>query len=224
MSISPFNRSLFEMRQHRAMKRGFDNFLLHQLKIELEERIYFADAQSENRFHALNEAPIFPKTYDVIYSLGEIQMMNNIQGFLARCKQALNPNGFFIAAFVGGESLNELHTSFTEAELEITGGITPHIHPFIDVKTAGSLLQHIGFSLPVVDSDKLTIRYSSAFHLIKELNQSGYNSILNSRSKKFMRKDILKRTCEIYEQRFTENGKINATLELIWLSGKKQIN
>jgi hypothetical protein len=217
MSTSPFNRSLFEIRQNRAKNRGFDNFLMRKLEEELEERVYFADALSNNRFNAVGEVPIFKKTY----SLGEMQMMNDIQGFLARCKQALNPNGFFIAGFIGGESLNELHTSFTEAELEITGGVTPHIHPFIDVKTAGSLLQHSGFTLPVVDSDRLTIRYSSAFSLIKEINQSGYNSILNARSKKFMRKDVLKRACEIYEQRFTENGKVNATLEVLWMSGKK---
>jgi SAM-dependent methyltransferase len=225
MSTAPFNRALFETRLARAKLREYDDFLMRKMLEELEERVYFADAATDNRAIITGETPVFTQNYDLIASLNDMQMMNDIQAFLSRVKKALNPNGFFIAGFVGGESLNELHYALATAEGEITGGVSPHIHPFIDVKTAGSLLQHAGFKLPVVDSDRLTIRYSSFFSLIKELNQSGYNNILNSRLKHFMRRDVITKASEIYADKFSDaDGRVRATLEILWLTGRKQLD
>ena len=75
----------------------------------------------------------------------------------------MKPDGLLLAALIGGETLTELRESFSAAELEIEGGVSPRVAPFADVRDMGGLLQRAGFALPVTDSDTLTVRYDNAF-------------------------------------------------------------
>ncbi len=64
---------------------------------------------------------------------------------------------------IGGDSLAELREAFAQAESEIEGGVSPRVAPFADLREVGALLQRAGFALPVIDSDRLTVRYNSVF-------------------------------------------------------------
>ena len=68
----------------------------------------------------------------------------------ARCK----PDGLFLAALLGGDTLTELRQAFAAAEAEIEGGISPRVAPFADLRELGALLQRAGFALPVTDVDR----------------------------------------------------------------------
>jgi NADH dehydrogenase [ubiquinone] 1 alpha subcomplex assembly factor 5 len=50
-------------------------------------------------------------------------------GVLVQIKEALKPDGVFIGAVLGGDTLFELRTSLQLAELEREGGISPHVSP-----------------------------------------------------------------------------------------------
>jgi hypothetical protein len=132
----------------------------------------------------------------------------------------LKPDGLFLAAMLGGDTLTELRQSFAEAEAEIEGGVSPHVAPFTDVREMGALLQRAGLALPVTDVDRLTVRYSSAFTLMAELRRMGATNALNERRRTPLRRATLLRMAEIYAKRFADSdGKIRATFEIVWLSG-----
>jgi len=59
-----------------------------------------------------------------------IQRAQKVMHFLCRI---LKPDGVFIGAMFGGETLYELRVSLQLAETEREGGIAPHISPFVEV-------------------------------------------------------------------------------------------
>ncbi len=64
--------------------------------------------------------------------------------------QVLKPDGVFIGAMVGGETLYELRCSLQLAELEREGGFAPHISPYTAVTDLGNLLGQAGFNMLTV--------------------------------------------------------------------------
>jgi hypothetical protein len=132
----------------------------------------------------------------------------------------LKPDGLFLAALIGGETLTELRQSFAAAESEVEGGASPHVAPFADLRELGALLQRAGFTLPVTDVDRLTVRYDTVFGLMRDLRRMGATNMLHARRRTPLRRATLMRMAEIYAERFSDNdGRVRATFEIIWLSG-----
>jgi hypothetical protein len=121
---------------------------------------------------------------------------------------------------LGGETLTELRQAFAQAESEIEGGVSPRVAPFTDLRDIGALLQRAGLALPVVDSDRVTVRYASIFDLMQDLRRMGATNALVERRRAPLRRATLVRLGEIYAERFSDaDGRIRATFETIWLSG-----
>jgi SAM-dependent methyltransferase len=164
--------------------------------------------------------PFRDGSLDLVVSALALQFVNDLPGALIQIRRALKPDGLFLAAMLGGDTLTELRQSFAEAEAEVEGGVSPHVAPFTDVREMGALLQRAGLALPVTDVDRLTVRYSSAFTLMAELRRMGATNALNERRRTPLRRATLLRMAEIYAKRFADgDGKIRATFEIIWLSG-----
>jgi SAM-dependent methyltransferase len=164
--------------------------------------------------------PFKTGAFDLIVSGLSLQWTNDLPGSLKQIRQLLSPDGFFIACLTGGSSLIELRTVFAQAEEEITGGVSPRVFPFVEIKDVGHLLQRAGFALPVADVDSFTIRYDSLLDLIIDLKKMGAGNILSQRSRKPMRRDILQRASEIYAEKFSDtDGRIRVSFEIIWLAG-----
>lgn len=164
--------------------------------------------------------PFAPNSLDLVVSGLSLQYVNDLPGVLLQLRQALKPDGLFLAAIVGGRSLWELREAFALGQTEVEGGMSPHIAPFIDVRDAGHLLQRAGFSLPVTDSDLLTIQYTSALDLMRDLRGMGASNALVARSRNFLRRETFLRVMEIYQEKFAlDNGKVAATFEILTLIG-----
>jgi SAM-dependent methyltransferase len=164
--------------------------------------------------------PLRDGSLDLVVSALALQFVNDLPGALVQIRRALKPDGLFLAALLGGDTLSELRQSFAAAESEVEGGVSPRVAPFADVREMGALLQRAGFALPVTDVERLTVRYSSPFILMSELRRMGAANALAERRRTPLRRETLARMAEIYAQRFADpDGKIRATFEVIWLSG-----
>jgi SAM-dependent methyltransferase len=157
---------------------------------------------------------------DLVVSALSLQFVNDLPGTLIQVRRALKPDGLLLAALIGGESLTELREAFAEAESAIEGGISPRIAPFADVRELGALLQRAGFALPVVDSDRLTVRYESALALMRDLRRMGATNVLHERRRIPLKRATLARVADIYAERFADaDGRVRATFEIVWLAG-----
>jgi SAM-dependent methyltransferase len=149
-----------------------------------------------------------------------LQFVNDLPGALLQIRRALKPDGLFLAAMIGGESLSELRLAFAEAEADLEGGASPRVAPFADLRDLGGLLQRAGFALPVTDVDRVIARYASPLALMHDLRRMGASNALIARRREPLRRATLQRMFEIYAERFADaDGRLRATFEIVWLSG-----
>lgn len=164
--------------------------------------------------------PFGPESAGLVVSLLALQSVNDLPGALAQIRRILVPDGLFMACLLGGESLTELRQSFAAAEAELEGGVSPRIAPFADVRALGGLLQRAGLALPVVDVDRVTVRYGTPFGLMDDLRAMGWGNALTERRRTPLRRATLMRAAAIYAERFADpDGRVRATFDFVWLSG-----
>jgi len=157
---------------------------------------------------------------DLIVSLLHLQAVNDVPGHLARLRRVLKPDGLLLAAFVGGESLSELREAFLAADLQVTGGASARVAPMAQVRDAGALLQRAGFALPVADVETHRVRYATPFALMAELKALGASNPLADRPRRLATRSLLSAAATAYAERDADpDGRVRATLEIIWLAG-----
>jgi SAM-dependent methyltransferase len=181
-----------------------------------------AASDDEQRTLAADEEalPFRDASLDLVVSGLVLQFVNDLPGVLVQIRRALKPDGLFLAALLGGETLTELRQSFAAAESEMEGGVSPRIAPFADLRELGALLQRAGFALPVTDVDRITVRYDTVFGLMHDLRRMGATNALLARRRTPLRRATLLRMAEIYAERFADgDGRLRATFEIVWLSG-----
>jgi SAM-dependent methyltransferase len=164
--------------------------------------------------------PFRDGSLDLVVSALALQFVNDLPGTLAQIRRALRPDGLFMAALLGGDTLIELRQAFAEAEVEIEDGISPRVAPFADLRDLGALLQRAHFALPVADIDRVTVRYGSPLALMHDLRRMGAANPLCDRRRRPLRHATLARMMDIYRARFSDaDQRVRATFEIIHVSG-----
>ena len=164
--------------------------------------------------------PFVPESLDLVVSALALHWVNDLVGALIQVRRALKPDGLFVGALLGGATLTELRQSLTEAETRARGGAGPRVSPFVDAHDGAALLQRAGFALPVVDTDKVTVRYDHPLKLLADLRATGETAALFDRDRAPLTKRILEDMSAIYAERFSApDGRIVATFEIITLTG-----
>ncbi len=163
--------------------------------------------------------PFKEGSLDCIIAPSGLELVNDLPGTLIQIRRALKPDGLFLAAMYGGMTLVELRHAWLQADEEISGGASPRVAPFIDVRQAGNLLQRAGFALPVADTDNLTIRYADSKALMSEIKTMGFANPLRQRSTNFASRALLTRVDHHYARQFSDpDGRIRASLEINYLT------
>jgi len=121
------------------------------------------------------EAPFSGGPFDLIASLGTLDSANDLPGALIHIRQALAPGGLAITSFVGAGSLPALREAMLAADGDRPA---PRLHPAVDVRAGGQLLQRAGWADPVVDSRSLQVRFSSLESLVADLRAQGLSNCL----------------------------------------------
>jgi SAM-dependent methyltransferase len=181
-------------------------------------------AQADTRTPVLiadeERLPFRDASLDLVVSGLALQFVNDLPGALVQIRRTLKPDGLFLAALVGGDTLSELRQAFAAAEAEVEGGASPRVAPFADVRTMGALLQRAGFALPVTDVDRVVARYDSPLRLMHDLRRMGATNVLAERRRSVLRRQTLRRLVEIYAERFADpDGRLRASFDIVWLSG-----
>lgn len=244
-----FDHALTVQRLRRARMRAGADFLLRRAAEDLAERLApvlrpfpeiadvatpgeaFAEAlalaRPQSRLTRVPFAPneagalgLAPESFDLIVSGLALQHANDLPGALIQIRRALRPDGLFLGCLAGAATLGELRQSFAEAESEVSGGISPRVFPFADLRDMGGLLQRAGFALPVVDSETVIVRYADLFRLMADLRAMGASNVLVERSRRPTTRGLMLKAAEVYARRFADaDGRIRASFEIVWLSG-----
>ena len=106
--------------------------------------------------------PLAEGAHDLVVHGLALHWANDPVGQLVQARRALRPDGLFIAALFGGETLGELRAALAEAEIETLGGLSPRVAPMGEIRDLGGLLQRAGLALPVADSRRFDVSYATA--------------------------------------------------------------
>lgn len=115
--------------------------------------------------------------FEFIASLGRLDTVNDLPGALIHIREALAPGGLMIASFIGAGSLPRLRAAMLAADGDRPAA---RLHPMVDVRAGGQLLQRCGFANPVADSRTLEVRVSSLAALVRDLRAQGLGNVLAS--------------------------------------------
>ncbi len=164
--------------------------------------------------------PLAPASVNLIISNLALHWVNDLPGCLAQCARALKPDGLFLASLLGGDTLFELRRCLMEAELELSGGVSPRLSPLTEVRDAGGLLQRAGLALPTVDRDIITVTYEDPVKLLYDLRGMGAANATLARPKIPLKRSVLLTMLKRYRDLFSErDGRITATFEVLTLTG-----
>lgn len=239
----PFDRALHRTRLARAARRGGEHFLRQRIEADLVERVdeinrpfdqalVIGGALAAPDFSRVAQVqqvdplsldeehlPFTPESFDLVLSLLTLHWVNDLVGALVQIRRCLRPGGVFMGAMLGGATLNELRSVLTEAEVAITGGAGPRLSPTLDPADGGALITRAGFTEPVTDVDRLTVRYGHPLRLIDDLRDMGETSALAERASRPLTRAILAQMCGLYAERFSQDDRIAATFEIVTLTG-----
>lgn len=233
-----FDRTTLLSRRARARAQGAALFLHEDVAAEIEERL----SEVNKRFtrpavvtgfpepwrEILPDALIVPDeetlalevgAHDLVIHALSLHHANDPVGQLVQCRRALAPDGLFLGACFGGQTLWELRACLAEAEAQIAGGLSPRVSPMGEIRDLGGLLQRAGLALPVADSATRTVSYRDALHLMRDLRAMGETNILSARLKQFTRRAVLLDAMARYQANFSEDDRVSATFEVIYLAG-----
>lgn len=163
--------------------------------------------------------PFADGSLDAVFGALSLHWVNDLPGALAQIRRALKPDGLLLVAMLGGDTLVELRDALFEAEGEVTGGVSPRVSPFADLRDAAGLLQRAGFALPVADADTIPVTYESAFHLMRDLRGMGESNAVLERRRTPSPRALFARAAEIYAERFAgPDGRVPARFQILYLT------
>ena len=219
-----FDHTALALHRARAARLAGDVFLAREAADGIAERLGAVQrtltARRELSWDEDERFAAAPESLDLVTSVLRLQNANDLPGLLAQARRALKPDGLFLGAVFGGDTLTELRQSLAAAEIDVKGGISPRIAPFADVRDLGGLLQRAGFALPVADVERTVVRYRDVVGLVRDLRAMGETNALVERSRKPMRRAMLAAALAHYAEHFADpDGKLRATFDIVYLTG-----
>lgn len=169
----------------------------------------FAAATSKNKRQSicidLDTLPFAARQFDLIIMNLTPLWTDQIKYFLHECYRILNANGLLLFSTLGPDSLQELRA------------IMPNrMHHFVDMHDIGDTLLQAKFLDPVMDMQRLNLRYRSVKGLLTDIKTHGGCNARADRARGLMGKNTWRTLLHEYENRFCDDKKkIKSTLEII---------
>jgi len=142
--------------------------------------------------------------FDLVVSCLHLHWVNDIPGVMTQCRDMMAPDGFFLGAMLGGETLQEMRIACTLAQQERAGGVAPRTSPAVHVRDAGNLLTRAGFQLPAVDVDDVVVNYDDPFAVVEHLRCMGEQASLRLRTP--LSEDVALAAAAVYSTMFGEKS------------------
>lgn len=166
------------------------------------------------------QVPLRQNVFDLVTSSLSLHWVNDLPGCFKQVLRVLKPDGCFIGAVFGGDTLFELRCSIQLAEMEREGGMAPHISPFIQGHELANLLIRSGFNLVTVDADQIIVNYPSMFEVMCDVQGMAENSCLHKR--KPLHRDTIIAASSIYKAMYAnDDNTVPATYQIFYLIGWK---
>jgi NADH dehydrogenase [ubiquinone] 1 alpha subcomplex assembly factor 5 len=207
----PFSRVLDLTPFHTGRMTPFLQDLYPQAQLDT-----FPSRQAEEQ---LDLSAYAPGTFDCMVDVLGAHWIDNLPQHLRQVRQLLQPDGFYVMALWGGETLKELRQSLYHAELHLQGGVSPRVIPMIALEEGPPLLRQAGFTLPVLDQETWTFFYPDLRALLLHLRCMGETNALQARSRKPCNRHLFDVAQTYYQETYGKDGALPVTFQLLLFTG-----
>jgi NADH dehydrogenase [ubiquinone] 1 alpha subcomplex assembly factor 5 len=183
---------------------------VHGVEVCDPGRLFAAQAggeQVEEDHHDYGE-----KRFDLCVAIGTLDTVNDLPIALQLIGRSLRPDSPLIGAIAGGDSLPALRASLIEAG-RAEGSVFARTHPRIEPASLAQLLGAAGFKMPVVDVDRVRLRYKDLDALVHDLRAMAATAVLAERPPPISRQ-AAKLTRAAFSARAVE-GRTEETIEIL---------
>jgi malonyl-CoA O-methyltransferase len=119
--------------------------------------------------------PLVDKSVDVVFCNQLLPWINDAATLFVEVGRVLRENGLFLFASLGPDSLAGLRSAWQSVDAE------PHVCCFPDMHNLGDAAVRAGMRDPVLDVDRITVTYTDAAALFRDLTGSGSRNSLTGR-------------------------------------------
>ena len=231
-----FDQQLRAMRLDRALRRGPELFLHERSFEDILDRLslirrkfgralligrfetawrnrLLAHAQSVDLIEADALLELEPGAYDLCVAASGLDTVEDLPNALLTIRFALGEDSLLIGAVPGGDTLPALRAAMRAAD-ERMGSATPHVHPRIEPAGLTSLLTSAGFSMPVVDVDRVRATYKSLWDLVRDLRAMGATNVLSARSRRPLSRSAATAAAEQFDAA-ARDGRVTEMFEIL---------
>jgi NADH dehydrogenase [ubiquinone] 1 alpha subcomplex assembly factor 5 len=157
--------------------------------------------------------------FDLCVAVGTIDTINDLPLALQLLRRALRPDSPLIGAIVGGNSLPALRSSMIEGGRAV-GRVVARAHPRIEASSLAGLLSAAGFTMPVVDVDRVRLRYRDLDALVRDLRRMGMTSMLAHRPPALTKAELAAARKSFADQ--GSEGRTEEVVEILHFVGWRQ--
>jgi SAM-dependent methyltransferase len=154
--------------------------------------------------------------YDLVIAHLALHFINDLPGALIQLRRALKPEGLLLASMPVLGTLGEMRAALLEAEEELTGGVSPRVSPFPELRDCAGLLQRAGFMLPVADVEEISLQYANPLALLHDLRDAGETNAILARSKNIPPRALFPAALSLLP---VQDGRIHVTLRMAVMTG-----
>ena len=183
--------------------------------IDFAEGMLLASRHKKERFQAIGAhaemLPFSDGSFDLIISNLSYQWVEKLNGAFREAERVLRQNGVFYLSCFGSQSLRELFQCFNDRKsLQKLQLPTRE-----DISSAFSEEAFYDFHITF---DIYKVYFPDVLTLLKWLKKTGANV---NPQEVVIGKDFLKEIDSVYRRKFSDQGKIYASFEVIWAKAKK---
>lgn len=148
--------------------------------------------------------------FELVFSNLMFQWCDDMAAAFAETRRVLKPGGRLLFTTFGPDTLVELRLAWAEA-----GDAANHVNRFFDMHDVGDALLQAGFAEPVLDVDRIQLRYPDVRALLGNLKAIGAHNVTEGRARGLTGVGKFKAMTAAYERQRRDDG-LPVTYEVIF--------
>jgi len=152
--------------------------------------------------------PFPDNSIDLIVSNIMLPWCDDLSLVFKEAKRVLRPDGVLLFSTFGPDTFCELRQAWAGVDERA------HVQVFLDMHDVGDALLKSGFADPVMDVERVTLKYKTLDVMLKEIKAMGLSNLLQNRFRGLTGKSVWKQ----FENHFLHDsaGKLDLSLELVF--------